>query len=84
MSNPHELNKATEVPIDRLSEVDEKEQVDHIEAAPRSSDAQTAALQDSIAALQTLSQAEYDALHKRLVRKVSGNDYRRHHCRVLK
>ena len=73
MATIQEAPKTTEVPIARQSDVDEKEQVDHLEAAPRSSDPKTAALQDGIEALHRLSQEEYDALHKRLVRKVSGH-----------
>lgn len=74
MSSAPEVTKATEaseVPIDRQSDVDEKEQVDHIEAAPISEDPKVAALQAGIEALHGLTQEEYDALHKRLVRKVS-------------
>lgn len=72
MATSQDMTKASEVPIDRQSEIDEKEQVDHLEAAPRSSDPKVAALQDGIEALHRLTPEEYDALHKKLVRKVGG------------
>lgn len=59
------------MPLDRQSDIDEKERVDHIEAAARPTDPKAAALHDGMEALQRMSQDEYDALHKKLVRKVS-------------
>ena len=72
MATTQNLTKASEVPLDRQSDIDEKEQVDHLEAATRSTDPRTAALQEGIEALHRLTPEEYEALHKRLVRKVSG------------
>lgn len=76
MSNEKSI-EPTPVSIDRQSDIDEKEQVDHVEASAQPADPKAAALQEGMEALQRLSQDEYDALHKRLVRKVGNGLARR-------
>ena len=53
-------------------ELDGKESIHHVEATVLSSDPKVAALHSEIGDLLRLSQEDYDIVHRRLVRKVSG------------
>ena len=53
-------------------DLDGKESIHHEEATVLSSDPKVAALQSEIEELLLLSQEDYDTVHRRLVRKVSG------------
>jgi hypothetical protein len=53
-------------------DLDGKESIHHVEATILSSDPKVAALQSEVEELLRLSQEDYDIVHRRLVRKVSG------------